>query len=134
MKNIFILFALTATLTLSACGNKGALGEYLFGISSGKSLSNEQGYAVSDCRGNFIGATSAREFWKENNLPRGTTNYVCKDYKAYLPNKVTDCQGNNVIQKYGSISNFATKYNLQALSDNYSFVCKNNQVTIIDLS
>ena len=27
-------------------------------------------------------------FWEENNLPKGTINFVCKNGKAYLPNQV----------------------------------------------
>ncbi|EPR82771.1 hypothetical protein L289_2689 [Acinetobacter gerneri DSM 14967 = CIP 107464 = MTCC 9824] len=28
-----------------------------------------------------------RDFWKENNLPEGTIHFVCRDGKAYLPEK-----------------------------------------------
>ncbi len=54
-------------------------------------LKNSLGRAVQDCTdtGRYIAlGDSAKEFWKENNLPKGTINFVCKNGKAYLPDQV----------------------------------------------
>ncbi|ENV33896.1 hypothetical protein [Acinetobacter gerneri] len=47
------------------------------------------GGLVMDCRGYPLGKDSSwtRDFWKENNLPEGTIHFVCRDGKAYLPEK-----------------------------------------------
>jgi hypothetical protein len=52
-------------------------------------LRNKDGYIVDDCNGNSLSSDSlpTRRFWQENNLPRGTLNFVCRDGKAYLPEK-----------------------------------------------
>ncbi|MEN8281469.1 hypothetical protein [Acinetobacter gerneri] len=44
---------------------------------------------VKDCRGYPLTKDSSwtRDFWKENNLPEGTIYFVCRDGKAYLPEK-----------------------------------------------
>ncbi len=137
MKNIFIVFILT--LTLTACGNKGALGEYLFGISSSKnSLTDKDGASVSDCYNNFILKENAPEFWKDNNLPKGTTEFVCKDYKAYLPNKATDCQGRLLTSYPNGIMGFKEQHNFPKYGPNSvspgqivgytAFTCQNGQV------
>ncbi|MCH4244277.1 hypothetical protein [Acinetobacter gerneri] len=48
------------------------------------------GGAVSDCRGYPLIKDSSKTdyFWDKNNLPRGTIYFVCRDGKAYLPEKV----------------------------------------------
>ncbi|MDQ9010211.1 hypothetical protein RFI36_10735 [Acinetobacter gerneri] len=47
------------------------------------------GGLVMDCRGYPLGKDSevTDYFWDKNNLPRGTLNFVCRDGKAYLPEK-----------------------------------------------
>ena len=53
-------------------------------------LKHKNGNLVSDCTWNPIAIRGggAERFWKENNLPKGTTEFVCKNGKAYLPNQV----------------------------------------------
>ncbi|MEN8281465.1 hypothetical protein [Acinetobacter gerneri] len=52
-------------------------------------LRDKDGYIVDDCRGQALSRTGEQTnfFWDKNNLPRGTTNFVCRDGKAYLPEK-----------------------------------------------
>lgn len=53
-------------------------------------LKNTAGESVSDCTGRgraLRQGDDANQFWKENNLPKGTTDFVCVDGKAYLPSK-----------------------------------------------
>ena len=51
-----------------------------------KLLEHPNGNSVRDCedRGLPIGYHS-ESFWRKNNLPKGTTEFVCVDGKAYLP-------------------------------------------------
>ncbi len=35
----------------------------------------------------MISKDPAKYFWEDNNLPKGTTEFVCVDGKAYLPGK-----------------------------------------------
>ncbi len=89
-------YGIVLSLLLVLTGCEYTLSERITGVSSREVLRNEQGYAISDCHGSLIGKKSAHEFWRDNNLPRGTTSYICKDYKAYLPNKV--CSGTLIPQ------------------------------------
>ena len=59
-----------------------------------KYLKDKNGKDVRDCNNVLITYRGGgREiFWKENNLPKGTTEFVCKDGKAYLPNQVPSGQ------------------------------------------
>ena len=59
-----------------------------------KYLKDKNGKDVRDCNNVLITYRGVgREiFWKENNLPKGTTEFVCKDGKAYLPNQVPSGQ------------------------------------------
>lgn len=52
---------------------------------------------IIDNRGDNLTITSqptseAERFWQYKNLSKGTTDFVSKDGRAYLPSKVTDCQ------------------------------------------
>lgn len=44
---------------------------------------------VKDCNGSPLSRDSSKTdyFWDKNNLPRGTIHFVCRDGKAYLPEK-----------------------------------------------
>ncbi len=47
------------------------------------------GGLVMDCRGRPLVKDGAwtNAFWDNNNLPHGTIYFVCRDGKAYLPEK-----------------------------------------------
>ena len=134
MKIINTILAGVCLVSLAACNtfqnwNSG----YLTG---GDYLSDEQGL-VGDCQGNLIGTnpntvSAAERFWQANNLPKGTNDFVCKDGKAYLPSKVTDCQGNLIAKQSGGIEGFRAKHNLN--NGNMRFTCNNGTVTPVPLS
>ena len=50
-------------------------------------IRNQKGEIVFDCKGKSLGKDSAHFYWDYHNLPRGTTEFVCVDGKAYLPGK-----------------------------------------------
>ena len=136
MKIISTTLVGVCLLSLTACGN---LQNWNSGYLSGgtKYLSNEQGSMVGDCRGDNLSlsgkpTSEAERFWQDNNLPKGTANFVCKDGKAYLPNKVTDCQGSLISKQSGGVERFRSKYNLN--NGNMRFTCKSGTVTPVPLS
>ena len=47
----------------------------------------KNGGFVKNCNGSilFKKDPNADIFWEKNNLPKGTTEFVCVDGKAYLP-------------------------------------------------
>ncbi len=50
-----------------------------------KLLEHPNGSSVRDCQGGPLPLGGEVEFfWKKNNLPKGTTEFVCVDGKAYL--------------------------------------------------
>ena len=105
MKIISTIMAGVCLLSITACNNlRNWNSSYLSG--GGEYLENDQGL-VADCKGNKLSLqlkpSDADLFWQDNNLPKGTNDYVCKDDRAYLPNKVTDCNGSIIIKKYGSV-------------------------------
>ena len=52
-------------------------------------LRHPNGQRVLQCDGSGIAMRGAREkFWRDNDLPKGTLNFVCKNGKAYLPDQV----------------------------------------------
>lgn len=131
MKVINIVLVGICLLSLSACDtldnwNSG----YLSG--TGDYLRNEQGM-VGDCKGSPLSVKSwtiagADIFWEDNNLPKGTTNYMCKDGKAYLLNKVTNCQGEVIANQPGGIMKFRKDH---GFPDGYSYIaftCVNGNV------
>ena len=134
MKIISTTLASVCLLSLTACGNlQNWNSDYLSGGTG--YLSDSQGI-VADCNGYFLNTSSkpsgAKRFWQNNNLPKGTTDFVCKDGKAYEANKVTDCQVNLIAKKSGGVEGFRTKYNLN--NGNIRFTCKNGTVTPVPLS
>ncbi|TCM60887.1 hypothetical protein EC844_1307 [Acinetobacter calcoaceticus] len=51
-----------------------------------KVLKHPNGNSVQDCGGGALPIRGdAESFWRKNNLPKGTTEFVCVDGKAYLP-------------------------------------------------
>ena len=51
-----------------------------------KVLLHADGSSVRDCQGRALPIRGdAESFWRSNNLPKGTTEFVCVDGKAYLP-------------------------------------------------
>lgn len=134
MKTISTILVATSLLSFTACMNSRDW------IGGGEYLSNDRGM-VSDCQGNFIGTSNdiseADLFWRDNNLPKGTTDFVCKDGKAYLPNKVTDCQGNLIAKQPGGIDQFKLNNNFPRYEDGEmvwytAFKCEGSQVVPID--
>lgn len=130
MKIISAIMAGVCLLSITACMNSrdwiGGGGEY---------LTDDEGL-VADCRGNFLSMesppTQAERFWQDNNLPKGNTDFVCKDGKAYEAKKVTDCQGNLISKQSGGVEGFRAKYNLN--NGNMRFTCNNGTVTPVPLS
>ena len=56
-------------------------------------LKDKNGNNVRDCSYTLLSLRGgATIFWEENNLPKGTTEFVCKNGKAYLPNQVPNDQ------------------------------------------
>ncbi|MCH1781980.1 hypothetical protein [Psychrobacter glaciei] len=134
MKIVNIIISGICLLSLTACGNlQNWNSDYLSG-STGY-LSDAQGI-VADCNGYFLNISSkpsgAERFWQANNLPKGTTDFVCKDGNAYLPSKVTDCQGNLIAKQSGGVEDFRSKFNLN--NGNMRFTCDNGTVTPVPLS
>ncbi len=136
MKIINTILAFVCMLSLTACTD---LQNWNSGYLSGGTeyLSNEQGSMVGDCRGDNLSLTGrptseAERFWQDNDLPKGTFRYVCKDGRAYLLNKVTDCQGNLIAKQSGGVEGFRAKYNLN--NGNMRFTCNNGKVNPVSLS
>ena len=86
LKIQIILGLLFSTVLLTACGGW----SYSPINTNVKVLENKEGHAVFDCNGKLIPYRSdgVKDFWQENNLPKGTTDFICKNGKAYLPNQV----------------------------------------------
>ena len=140
MKMINTILAGFCLLSLTACDTlQNWNSSYLSG--GGEYLSDDQGL-VGDCQGNFILTNSntvsaADTFWKTNNLPKGTTDFVCKDGKAYLPSKVTDCQGNLIAKQLGGIAQFKLNNDFPRYEDGemvwYTmFNCQGSNVVPVD--
>lgn len=135
MKVISTILAGVCILSLTACDDlRNWNSSYLSGGSL--SLSDKDG-AILDCRGDTLSVTGkpkseAERFWQNNNLPKGNTDFVCKDGKAYLPSKVTDCQGNLIAKQSDGVEGFMSKYNLN--NGNMRFTCNNGVVTPVPLS
>ncbi|MGP9600957.1 MULTISPECIES: hypothetical protein [unclassified Psychrobacter] len=128
MKIVNIIISGVCLFSLTACGNlQNWNSDYLSG---GDYLSDDQGL-VADCQGNYLGISNnlsdADLFWQDNNLPKGTNDYVCKDGRAYLPNKVTDCNGSIIIKKYGSIEKFRMVNNLPDYTT-VAFICEGSSI------
>ena len=70
---------------------------------------------VPDCNGELISTklkpSDADAFWRENDLPKGTANFVCKNGRAYLPSKVTDCKDSLIAKQSGGIAQFKINNN-----------------------
>ncbi len=77
-----VLLYVSSVLLLSACTF-----DILGTPSSSSYLRNKKGGFVYSCTGGAISKDFAVDFWKRNNLPKGTTEFVCVDGKAYLPGK-----------------------------------------------
>lgn len=138
MKFIKIIISSACLLSLTACNILQDWGDNFsdgFLSGGGEYLENDQGL-VADCEGNKLSMelkpSDADLFWQDNNLPKGTNDYVCKDGKAYLPSKVTDCQSNLIAKLSGGVEGFRAKYNLN--NGNMRFTCKDGTVTPVPLS
>lgn len=138
MKMIITILAGVCLFSLTACDNlRNWNSGYLTG---GEYLTNEQGL-VSSCHGNHLSVrnkpSEADRFWQDNNLPKGTTDFVCKDGKAYLPSKVTDCQGNLIAKQVGGINQFKLNNNFPRYKNGEivrytAFTCQSSNVIPID--
>lgn len=123
MKNVIYLSVLTAVaINLNACYKQSDI------LGGGEYLSNQEG-SVLNCEGKLISTklkpSDADNFWRDNNLPKGTANFVCKDGKAYLPNKVTDCQGKVIAKRSGGLEGFKKESGIY--KNNVRFVCQNGK-------
>lgn len=124
MKSIIYLSVLTAVaVNMTACYTQSDI------IGGGEYISNKDYGLSQDCYGELISTqlkpSDADKFWKENNLPKGTTQFVCKDGKAYLPNKVTDCQGKVIAKRSGGLEGFKKESGIY--KNNVRFVCQNGK-------
>ncbi len=85
MKKIFLI---VLGVYLTACSIDPL--DFYNPINQGENLKNGLGRVVQDCTGTgryIREGEVAERFWKENKLPKGTTEFVCVDGKAYLPGK-----------------------------------------------
>lgn len=140
MKIISTIIAGVCLLSLTACDNlQNWNSAYLSG---GTDYLSDNDGMIPDCNGDYLNLTSkpvseAERFWQDNNLPKGTSNFVCKNGKAYLPSKVTDCQGNLIAKQSGGISQFKLNNNFPRYKDGemvwYTmFNCQGSKVVPID--
>ena len=132
MKEIIYLSVLTAVaFNLTACYKQSDI------LGGGEYLSNKDG-SVLNCEGKLISTklnpSDADKFWRDNNLPKGTANFVCKDGKAYLPDKVTDCQGNVISKRQDGLKGFQVEHNLSSNGNNIFFGCSGSQVKIVPIN
>lgn len=103
-----------------------------------KDLQDAQGHRVFDCYGLPIRVgKSAREFWWHHDPPKGTTEFVCKDQKAYLPKQATDCQGKLLSDYPNGMMGFKQQYNFPKdrtgkLEHATHFICRQGQVVPIE--
>ncbi|MEN8281466.1 hypothetical protein [Acinetobacter gerneri] len=83
-----ILCGLSISLTACFLGSFGPLPVDVHNNTKYYKFPNGGG-TVTDCTGAGLAKDSSwtRDFWKENNLPEGTIYFVCRDGKAYLPEK-----------------------------------------------
>ena len=83
MKHIILLF--TVLFSTVGCNHYNILPS----IDDGRILIDKKGGIVRDCEGGMLLKKSpfTNRFWEQNNLPQGTTEFVCVDGKAYLPGK-----------------------------------------------
>ncbi|QOW47030.1 MULTISPECIES: hypothetical protein [Acinetobacter] len=83
MKNLIFLCGIG--ISLAGCIDYNILPT----VESKDILRNKNGGIVKDCQNDFLLKKSpfTDNFWKENNLPKGTTEFVCVNGKAYLPGK-----------------------------------------------
>lgn len=84
--NIRVVMVLQLVLFLSACN----LADWSPINKSPEFLRHPDGQIIRQCDGSGIAMRGgAREkFWRDNDLPKGTINFVCKNGKAYLPDQV----------------------------------------------
>ena len=140
MKIINTILAGICMLSLTACDDlRNWNSSYLSGGTL--SLSDKDG-TILDCRGDTLSLTGkpkseAERFWQDNNLPKGNTDFVCKDRKAYLTSKVTDCQGNLITKQSGGIAQFKINNNFPRYSSGEialytAFKCQGSKVIPID--
>lgn len=83
--NIIFCLLLGTSLICSACS------EWHYSpINQPEYLTDSKGWLVKDCNGQHISKKFDGDvkFWQDNHLPKGTTEFVCRKGKAYLPNQV----------------------------------------------
>lgn len=83
MKHIILLF--TVLFSTVGCNHYNILPS----IDDDKILTDKNGGIVRNCNGRMLTKDwpGTQAFWEKNNLPQGTTEFVCVDGKAYLPGK-----------------------------------------------
>lgn len=83
MKVLALFFGIV--IIMSGCNHYNILPS----IDDDRILIDKKGGIVRDCEGEMLLKESpfTNRFWEQNNLPQGTTEFVCVDGKAYLPGK-----------------------------------------------
>lgn len=127
MKNIIHLSVLTAlAINLTACYKQSDI------LGGGEYISDKDYGLVENCHGDLISTklkpSDADKFWRDNNLPKGTTKFICKNGTAYLPSKITDCQGSVITKQPGGLEKF--KRDNSIIKHNVRFVCQNDKAIL----
>ena len=83
MKVLALFFGIV--IIMSGCNHYNILPS----IDDDKILTDKNGGIVRNCNGRMLTKDwpGTQAFWEKNNLPQGTTEFVCVDGKAYLPGK-----------------------------------------------
>ena len=135
MKMINTILAGVCLLSLTACYKQSDI------LGGEEYLKDNKNGLVSDCRGEFLSTkfkpSEADAFWRENDLPKGTANFVCKNGRAYLSSKVTDCKGNLIAKQSGGIAQFKINNNFPKYENGeivgYTiFNCQGSKVVAVD--
>ena len=101
MKSIYLSLLLVSALGLTACIDLDLGGQFMY---KQEYLEADSGNAVGRCTTQINPATdkllfsplperSAKKYWEDNNLPKGTLYFTCDGSKPLLPK---DCQGNEM--------------------------------------
>ena len=124
MKALYIALLFIGTLSLSACIDLGARFMY-----EQDYLEDDSGNAVVECPTQidektgepiyfFLAKGSAKRYWEQHNLPKGTLYFTCDGDTPLLPK---DCQGNELTTP--QLRRYWRKYDLP--KGTMEFACNN---------
>ena len=124
MKNVIYLSVLTVVaVNMTACYTQSDI------LGGGEYVSDKDYGLVENCRGDLISTklkpSDADKFWRDNNLPKGTTKFICKNGTAYLLDKITDCQGKVIAKQSGGLEKFKRDNGIN--KHNVRFACQNGK-------